>query len=97
MPPLKITAIIWLEDIVEKLEEKHGVRQEEVRQVLSNQPLFRLVEKGHRPGEDVYAALGRTNAGRYLTVFFVYKKDQRALVISAREMTRPERKAYERR
>ncbi|MEK7278270.1 MAG: BrnT family toxin, partial [Chloroflexota bacterium] len=67
------------------------------RQVLANQPLFRLVEKGHRPGEDVYAALGRTNAGRYLTVFFVYKKDQRALVISAREMTRPERKAYERR
>ena len=29
---VRISGIIWLEDIVEKLYEKHGVRQEEVRE-----------------------------------------------------------------
>ena len=34
--------------------------------------------RGHRAGEDVYGAFGQTEAGRYLVVFFVYKKDGRA-------------------
>jgi len=57
---LKIREIIWLEDIVEKLEKKHSVRQNEVIEVLENKPKFRFVEKGHRKGENVYAALGQT-------------------------------------
>jgi uncharacterized DUF497 family protein len=65
---LRITGFIWLEDIVEKLAQKHGVRQQEVREVFANSPHFRLVEKGHRPGENVYAVFGQTDAGRYLTV-----------------------------
>jgi len=56
---LKIREIIWLEDIVEKLEKKHSVRQNEVIEVLENKPKFRFVEKGHRKGENVYAALGQ--------------------------------------
>jgi uncharacterized DUF497 family protein len=48
----------------------------------------------HRRGENVYVAQGRTLAGRYLNVFFVYKADQRALVLSARDMTPTERKRY---
>jgi len=94
---LKITGLIWLEDIVEKPERKHGVQQQEVREVFANLPLFRFVEKGHRPNENVYAALGRTSAGRYLIVFFVYKKDRRALILSARDMTPAERRRYEQR
>ncbi len=43
----------------------------------------------------MYAALGRTGAGRYLIVFFVRKPDGRALVVSARTMTDAERKRYE--
>ena len=57
--------IIWLEDIVEKLEKKHSVRQNEVIEVLENKPKFRFVEKGHRKGENVYAALGQTYEGRF--------------------------------
>ncbi|CAD7783231.1 MAG: hypothetical protein KCCBMMGE_01757 [Candidatus Methanoperedenaceae archaeon GB37] len=57
---MKIGEIIWLEDIVEKLEKKHSVRQNEVIEVLENKPKFRFVEKGHRKGENVYAALGQT-------------------------------------
>ncbi len=92
---MKITGIIWLEEILEKVARKHGVQPQEVRDVLANSPHFRFIEKGHRSGENVYAAFGQTDAGRYLIVFFVYKKDKRALILSAREMSRAERKSYE--
>ena len=91
-----IEEIIWLDTIVEKLWRKHGVDTHEVVEVLESSPKFRFVEKGHHPGEDLYLALGRTEAGRYLSVFFVYKPDRRALIISARGMKASERKQYER-
>lgn len=93
---MKITGIIWLEDIVEKLLWKHNVKQHEVIEVLQNEPRFRLIEKGHREGENVYSASSQTDAGRYLIVFFVYKKDRRALILSARDMSSAERRKYER-
>lgn len=93
---MKITGFIWLDEIVEKLYHKHNVLPEEVREIFNNQPKFRFVEKGHRPGENVYFASGQTEAGRYLIVFFVYKKDRRALILSARDMSRAERRRYER-
>ena len=68
---MRIAGTIWLDSIVEKLQQKHAVQQHEVEETLEGRTLFRLVEKGHRPGENVYAALGRSAAGRYLTVFFV--------------------------
>jgi uncharacterized DUF497 family protein len=92
---LKIKGFIWFEEIIEKLERKHHVRQEEVREVFANRPKFRYVEKGHHSGENVYVALGHTNAGRRLIVFFVYKKDKSALILSGRNMTSAERKKYE--
>ena len=92
---MKIREIIWLEDIIEKINRKHNVTQEEVMEVLNNKPSFRWVEKGHRKGEDVYAALGQTNEGRYLIVFFVYKGKGKALIVTARDMTKSERRFYE--
>ena len=92
---MNITEIIWLEDIVEKLIRKHNVKEQEVIEVLKKRPKFRFVEKGHRKGENVYAALGQTNSGRKLIVFFVYKGDKQALIVSARDMTKSERKKYE--
>lgn len=91
---MKIEGLIWLEEIVDKLWDKHHVDSEEVRQVLDGRPWFRFVETGHRKGENLYAALGQTEAGRYLIVFFVLKTDRRALVISARDMTVAERRHY---
>jgi len=90
-----IEGLIWLDEIVEKIIRKHRVYQKEVREVLLNKPHFRFVEKGHRSGEDVYAAMGQTDGGRYLIIFFVYRKDKRALILSARDMTQSERKRYE--
>lgn len=93
---MKITGIIWLEQIVDKLLYKHQVETYEVEQLLRNKPKYRFVEKGEREDEDVYLALGQTNAGRYLIVLFIYKKSQEALVLSARDMEKKERRYYDR-
>jgi uncharacterized DUF497 family protein len=92
---LKISALIWLEGFVEKVARKHNVSREEVRQAPLNSKHFRFVEKGHRAGENVYSALGQTETGRYLIVFFVYKKKEQALILSARDMTNAERARYD--
>ena len=55
---MKITGFVWLEETVEKLEQKHHISQNEVREVFANRPRFRYVENGHRSGENVYTALG---------------------------------------
>jgi uncharacterized DUF497 family protein len=92
---LKINGFIWYEEIIGKLEQKHNVQQYEVWEAFASNPQFRYVEKGHQQEENVYAALGRTNAGRYIIIFFIYKKDKHALIVSARDMTHSERKKYE--
>ncbi len=92
---MKLTGIIWLEEIIEKIERKHHVTQDEVRVILRTSSHFRFVEKGHRQGENIYSAMGQTAAGRYLIVFFVRKRTQQALIVSARGMTDSERKRYE--
>ena len=93
---MNIDGFIWLEDIVEKLWQKHHVEENEVEEVFDSSPYFRFVENGHREGENVYAAFGQTNGGRYLIVFFVYKQNQQALIVSARDMSAGERRQYER-
>jgi uncharacterized DUF497 family protein len=94
---VKISGFIWLEQIVEKLRRKHNVLPQEVEEVFQRSPNFRFVEKGHRRDENVYAALGQTIAGRYLIIFFVYKSNNKALIVSARDMDDAERKRYRQR
>lgn len=91
---LEIFDLIFLDNIVEKLARKHSVQPQEVREVFSRFPVFRFIEKGNRQNENVYAAYGQTAAGRYLIVFFIYKQDRNALILSAREMTNAERRRY---
>lgn len=93
---MRIADIIWFPHIVDKLNWKHGVEPEEVEQVFFGNPVVRKVQKGHKKGEDLYAALGRTQSGRYLIVYFIYKLTQEALILSARDMDQKERKRYER-
>jgi hypothetical protein len=43
-------------------------------------------------GNDVYVAFGRTYSGRYLSVYFVYKNENRtAIIITARDMSKKEK------
>jgi hypothetical protein len=91
---MKIVGFIWLENVVDKLEIKHNVIPEEVEAVFAGQPKITKVNKGHFRGEDVYRALGQTDAGRYLVVFFIYKLTYEALILSARDMDKKERRSY---
>ena len=93
---MNIDDFIWLPDIVDKLIVKHRVTQDEAEEIFFNRPRFRFVEAGNRKGENVYAAGGQTDAGRYLIVFFIYKSNNTALILSARDMDRKERRQYER-
>lgn len=89
-----IDDIIWSDRIVEKLAWKHNVLPSEVEEVLSgNCKIFRK-EKGKVEGEHLYNALGKTGAGRFLSVFFIRKLGNMALVITARDMNKSERKRY---
>lgn len=89
--------IIWLAQFVDKIISKHGVLPEEVEELFSNKPKFKRIGRGNIQGEDLYHAIGQTYTGRYLIAIFVYKPTVRkALVISARDMSRSERKSYAR-
>ena len=91
---MKIRECLWLDEFVDKIIRKHNVTSEEVEAVFSKGPLIRRVETGKVKGEDLFVAFGITDARRYLTVLFVRKMDRRALVISAPEMTKGERRTY---
>jgi hypothetical protein len=92
---MRIDDFIWLPDIQEKLAVKHRVAQEEVEEVFFNRPHFRFIELGCTDGENLYAALGRTDAGRYLIAYFIYEPKHMALIVSARDMDARERRRYE--
>lgn len=91
---MRLYEVIWKEQYIEKIDAKHGVDTEEVEQVLFGNPYVRRIEKGRVKGEDVYSAYGQTDAGRYLIVFFINKRQTAALPISARDMTSSERSYY---
>jgi uncharacterized DUF497 family protein len=91
-----IRKIIWKDQFIEKLAQKHGVAVSEAEEVLGSRPHIRRVSKGRVKDEDVYAAFGQTNGGRYLIVFYIRKAAGAILPISARDMDDAERKYYER-
>ncbi len=91
---MRVTGVIWLRDIVDKISWKHHVATEEVEEVLNHSPLYRFIEMGDVAGEDLYSALGRTEAGRYLIVFFIHKATGEALIVSARNMNKTEKRLY---
>ena len=93
---MKINRIIWYQKFVDKIWNKHHVTVDEAEETLQNRRRVRRVKRGHVRGEDVYLALGQTDAGRHLAVFFVYKKSHDAIVISARDMDAKERREYDR-
>jgi uncharacterized DUF497 family protein len=90
-----IDDIIWLDAIVEKLAWKHWVLPNEVEEVLTGQCRIFKKEAGKVDGEHLYNALGTTRDGRYLSIFFIRKLNNKVLIITARDMNKNERKRYE--
>ncbi|AEG15203.1 protein of unknown function DUF497 [Desulfofundulus kuznetsovii DSM 6115] len=93
----KITRFIIPPDRANHIAVKHSVTPEEVRQAAFDDPhhiIQRLKAASSAPQEKVYRLLGRTEAGRYLTVIFIYKGRGRAYLVTARNMTHAERRYY---
>ena len=92
---MQFTELLWLERFAEKIARKHQVDLDEVEGVLTERPLVRMQERGQRRGEDLYVVYGQTRGGRYLVVLIINKGHGVGMPISARDMTRKERRYYE--
>ncbi len=92
---MKIVGSLWPEDTAQQVHQQHNVEPDEVDEVLTHQPQFRRIEESHHAGEHVYAALGQTEAGRYLVILFTPTAEEQARILWARDMRRAERKLYE--
>jgi hypothetical protein len=72
---------------------RHGVRQTEAEQALLNTPVVVEATTKHGSSEPRFVALGRTDTGRFLTLVFTVRA-RRIRVISARAMSKAERRIY---
>ena len=77
----------------EKNWRRHRVTQAECEQIFANLPLLLSVATEVASSEPRYFALGRTDGVRELAVVFTVR-GKRVRVISARPMSRRERKEY---
>ena len=84
----------WDENNIDKNWHKHNVTPVESEQVFFNTPLFIAHDLKHSHSELRYYALGATDSKRYLFIAFTIR-NHLIRVISSRDMSRQERKIYE--
>lgn len=89
-----LTAFEWDAANAEKSWVRHQVSQAEAEQVFLNRPVLMAGDLRHSEPEARFFALGVTDAGRHLSVVFTLR-GSRVRVISARPMSRRERRRYE--
>lgn len=86
----------WNSANSDKISSKHGVLSSEAEQVFFNEPLLLTDDIKHSEREPRYQALGITDDRRLLHVAFTLRAGGTLIrVISARDMHRKERRAYE--
>lgn len=91
---LNVTGFDWDDGNLLKNWEKHGVTHLEAEQIFFNEPLIVVDDEKHSQDEPRWYGLGRTDAKRTLMVVFALR-NYKIRVISARDMSRKERKIYE--
>ncbi len=91
---VKCAGFDWDEGNLLKNWEKHRVSAVECEQVFFNRPVVVVEDAEHSRQEERMFALGQTDAGRLLFVVFTIRRDL-IRVISARDMSKRERKEYE--
>ena len=85
----------WDEGNLLKNEIKHGLSWQSIEEVFFNNPLVLLEDEKHSSDTECRcAALGRMDDGTWVTAVFT-KRKQKIRVISARPMSKKERKFYE--
>jgi uncharacterized DUF497 family protein len=87
----EFTAFDWDDGNRDKNRTKHGVAWWECEELFFNQPLYVLPDPKHSAAEPRFYALGITSLNRPLFVVFTMRKSK-IRVISAREMSKKERK-----
>jgi uncharacterized DUF497 family protein len=90
----QLTGFDWDENNRDKNWEKHRVLVSECEEVFFNLPLLLQTDVAHSQEEPRHFALGRSTAGRRLFIAFTVRNDK-IRVISARDMSKKERKIYE--
>ena len=83
----------WDKGNAGKNEKKHGVTDRESEEIFFNRPWV-IARSARGESEIRLAALGKTSGSRHLTVVFTLRASK-IRVISARLMSRSERKLYE--
>jgi uncharacterized DUF497 family protein len=84
----------WDDGNTDKNLLKHQVQNWECEQIFFNEPLIILDDPKHSFSEKRWAAFGKTDANRPLSVIFT-ERGRLIRIISAREMNRKEKKFYE--
>ena len=89
-----ITGFQWDEGNLDKNLIKHNVENWECEQVFFNEPLIIVDDLKHSKTEKRWAAFGKSDADRLLTIVFTIRGSL-IRIISARDMSRKEIKFYE--
>ena len=90
----EIRGFQWDSGNSEKNWLKHGVTNAEAEQIFSNRPLITTEPEAQVWGELRYYGYGQTNEERRLFVVFTIRQEL-IRVISARDMSRRERRYYD--
>jgi uncharacterized DUF497 family protein len=94
-PPLsEVLAFEWDAGNRGENWERHRVSDGECEEVFIQRPLLVADDPRHSAEEPRHLALGRTRTGRRLLLSFTVRQG-RVRVISARDMSRKERKSYD--
>jgi hypothetical protein len=92
----QITGFEWDEGNSRKSADKHDVSQAEAESIFFNDPLIVVEDTKHSEREARLNALGKTSQNRLLHITFALRQNGAMIrVISAGDMHRKERKAYE--
>lgn len=84
----------WDPEKARENEQKHGVAFPEATEVFGDDHSSTVLDPDHSTDEERHIIFGATRQGRYLVVSYT-EREGRIRLISARQMTPRERRAYE--
>lgn len=92
----RIRELRWRPDRVDHIA-RHGISPDEVEEAVYGDSVGLLLRVGRaerEPDQVLYNYHGRTAAGRYLFVVLIHEGGDLAMPVTAREMTRSEKRRY---
>jgi uncharacterized protein len=84
----------WNDDKAVRNLSKHGVSFDEAKTVFNDPLYIDFYDPDHSDAEERYLIVGESNRGRLLIVSYLERQNS-IRIISARQVTRSEREAYE--